>query len=126
MAGAELEYRPGLLAALAAVFYNFGQSPLPSIHEMLGSSSAESPTGRHQYPPTVPFPNSLLLSQQETEFKPMNLLGLGLSALDIQNHLYISFLEGSTADVALRVRGSWHAIYNLHRVVLIQSVCHVY
>jgi hypothetical protein len=53
----------------------------------------------------------------------MNPLGQGPSAFDIQNHLYSSFLEGSTADVALRVQGSWHAIYNLHRVVLIQSVC---
>lgn len=54
----------------------------------------------------------------------MNLKRLGPSAVDIQNHLYISFLEGSTADVALRVHGSWDAIYNLHRVVLIQSVCY--
>lgn len=69
----------------------------------------------------IPFPTF-----PSTQFKPMNLLGLGPSALDIQNHLYTSFLEGSTADVALRVRGSWHAIYNLHRVVLIQSVCDVY
>lgn len=53
----------------------------------------------------------------------MNLLRPSSSALDIQNHLYTSFLEGSTADVALRVHGSWHVIYNLHRVVLIQSVC---
>ncbi|KAG6869050.1 hypothetical protein C0993_004723 [Termitomyces sp. T159_Od127] len=46
---------------------------------------------------------------------------LGPSAVDIQNHLYTSFLEGSTADVALRVHGTWDAIYKLHRVVLIQS-----
>ncbi|KAG6887866.1 hypothetical protein C0992_010433 [Termitomyces sp. T32_za158] len=46
---------------------------------------------------------------------------LGPSAADIQNHLYTSFLEGSTADVALRVHGTWHAVYKLHRVVLIQS-----
>ncbi|KAG5642500.1 hypothetical protein DXG03_002697 [Asterophora parasitica] len=52
---------------------------------------------------------------------PMNSKKLGPSAVDIQNHLYNSFLEGSTADVALRVHGSWDAIYNLHRVVLIQS-----
>ncbi|KAG6918684.1 hypothetical protein DXG01_012502 [Tephrocybe rancida] len=46
---------------------------------------------------------------------------LGPSAVDIQSHLYTSFLEGSAADVALRVHGSWDAIYELHRVVLIQS-----
>ncbi|KAF5377221.1 hypothetical protein D9615_006395 [Tricholomella constricta] len=51
----------------------------------------------------------------------MNVHKLGPSAVDIQNHLYTSFLEGSTADVALRVHGSWDAIYKLHRVVLIQS-----
>lgn len=45
------------------------------------------------------------------------------SAVDIQSHLYAAFLEGSTADVAIRVSGSWSAIYRLHRVVLIQSVC---
>lgn len=44
------------------------------------------------------------------------------SALDIQHHLYLSFLESRTCDVALRIRGSWHAVYRLHRVVLIQSV----
>ncbi|KAG6857655.1 hypothetical protein H0H87_010224 [Tephrocybe sp. NHM501043] len=51
----------------------------------------------------------------------MNSRKLGPSPADLQNHLYTSFLEGSTADVALRVHGSWDAIYKLHRVVLIQS-----
>ncbi|TFK57675.1 hypothetical protein OE88DRAFT_1804172 [Heliocybe sulcata] len=45
----------------------------------------------------------------------------GPSPSDIQNHLYHAFLEGRTADVVLRVRGSWQALYKLHRVVLIQS-----
>lgn len=40
----------------------------------------------------------------------------------LQNHIYSAFLERRTADVALHVRGSWHAIYKLHRVVLIQAV----
>ncbi|KAL0950479.1 hypothetical protein HGRIS_007291 [Hohenbuehelia grisea] len=44
-----------------------------------------------------------------------------LSPAAIQHHLYLSFLDGSTADVALHVRGSWNAVYRLHRVVLIQS-----
>ncbi|KZT22116.1 hypothetical protein NEOLEDRAFT_1138458 [Neolentinus lepideus HHB14362 ss-1] len=45
----------------------------------------------------------------------------GPSPTDIQNHLYSAFLEGRTPDVVLRVRGTWHALYSLHRVVLIQS-----
>jgi hypothetical protein len=47
-----------------------------------------------------------------------------LPGADIQQHLYMSFLEGKTADVALRVHGcgSWYAIYKLHKVVLIQAV----
>ncbi|KIY63072.1 hypothetical protein CYLTODRAFT_150310 [Cylindrobasidium torrendii FP15055 ss-10] len=40
---------------------------------------------------------------------------------DLQSHLYQSFLDGKTTDVALRVTGSWSATYHLHRVVLIQS-----
>lgn len=45
------------------------------------------------------------------------------SPRNIQNHLYQMFLEGQTADVAVVIRGSWEALYNLHRVILIQSVC---
>ena len=41
---------------------------------------------------------------------------------DLQTHLYASFLQRKTADVALRVRGSWTAVYRLHRVILIQAV----
>lgn len=48
------------------------------------------------------------------------------SANGLQSHLYLAFLQGRTADVALRIRGSWHAVYNLHRVVLIQSVSAVF
>ncbi|KAI0719102.1 hypothetical protein C8T65DRAFT_61104 [Cerioporus squamosus] len=40
---------------------------------------------------------------------------------DLQSHLYASFLQRKTADVALRVSGSWHAVYKLHRVILIQA-----
>ncbi|TFK40923.1 hypothetical protein BDQ12DRAFT_733284 [Crucibulum laeve] len=43
------------------------------------------------------------------------------SPFDIQSHLYAAFLEARTADVALRVRGTWNAVYKLHRVILIQS-----
>jgi hypothetical protein len=48
---------------------------------------------------------------------------LSPTAADIQSHLYSAFLEGKTSDIVLRVRGTWHAIYRLHRVVLIQAVC---
>ena len=41
---------------------------------------------------------------------------------DLQSHLYASFLQRKTADVALRISGSWHAVYKLHRVILIQAV----
>ncbi|KAI0367497.1 hypothetical protein BV20DRAFT_970461 [Pilatotrama ljubarskyi] len=40
---------------------------------------------------------------------------------DIQSHLYASFLQRKTADIALRISGSWHAVYRLHRVILIQA-----
>jgi hypothetical protein len=46
--------------------------------------------------------------------------------VDLQSHLYMSFLEAKTTDVALRIRGSWAAIYRLHRVVLIQAVSREY
>jgi hypothetical protein len=42
---------------------------------------------------------------------------------DLQAHLFASLLQGHTADVSLVVRGSWEAVYMLHRVVLIQAVC---
>lgn len=45
-----------------------------------------------------------------------------IRSVDIQAHLYASFLEGRTADVVLRISGRWKALYKLHRVVLIQAV----
>jgi hypothetical protein len=41
---------------------------------------------------------------------------------EFQAHIFNSFLQGKTSDVALRVRASWHAVYKFHRVVLIQAV----
>ncbi|KAF9015404.1 hypothetical protein BDQ17DRAFT_1386144 [Cyathus striatus] len=49
-------------------------------------------------------------------------LSIPPSHLDIQSHLYSSFLQGRTADVALRVLGSWTAVYNLHRVGFFRSL----
>ncbi|KAJ3576287.1 hypothetical protein NP233_g527 [Leucocoprinus birnbaumii] len=43
------------------------------------------------------------------------------SPVDIQSHIYTAFLQGDTPDVALRVRGTWSAVYKLHRIILIQS-----
>ncbi|EGN92679.1 hypothetical protein SERLA73DRAFT_127272 [Serpula lacrymans var. lacrymans S7.3] len=51
----------------------------------------------------------------------MNLSSPGLSPVDLQHHIYNSLLESKTADIALHVRGTWEAVYRLHRVVLIQS-----
>lgn len=42
----------------------------------------------------------------------------------LQTHLYSAFLTRSLPDIALNVQGrSWHAVYHLHKVVLIQAVC---
>jgi hypothetical protein len=60
--------------------------------------------------PSTPSPSKMLVSSPPH------------SPRHIQNHLYQMFLEGQTADVAVVVRGSWQALYNLHRVILIQSV----
>ena len=45
-----------------------------------------------------------------------------ISPIDIQSHLYTSLLEARTADVTLKVNGTWKAVYKLHRVVIIQAV----
>ena len=44
------------------------------------------------------------------------------SPADIQSHVFSALLQGTTPDVALRVRGSWSAVYKLHRLILTQSV----
>lgn len=42
---------------------------------------------------------------------------------EFQAHIYNSFLQGRTSDVAIRISGaSWDAIYNFHRIILIQAV----
>lgn len=46
----------------------------------------------------------------------------GLSPAEIQSHLYTSLLQASAYDVTIRIKGTWKAVYKLHRVVLIQSV----
>ena len=42
---------------------------------------------------------------------------------EIQNHLYQSFLQGTTTDVTVQIKAkNWSAAYDLHRVVIIQAV----
>lgn len=50
-----------------------------------------------------------------------SVLAIRPSAAELQQHLYTSLLHGHTADISLRVRGSWEAVYRLHRVVLTQA-----
>ncbi|KIK99945.1 hypothetical protein PAXRUDRAFT_822217 [Paxillus rubicundulus Ve08.2h10] len=66
-----------------------------------------------------PRPTRRLGSFSATRHPPMT--PTGLSSVDLQQHIYNSLLESRTADVALHVRGTWEAVYKLHRVVLIQS-----
>ncbi len=68
-------------------------------------------------PPPPPPPDA-----QSRRRRRRHMNSPGPSPHDLQSHLYQSFLDGKTTDVALRISGSWHAIYHLHRVVLIQSV----
>ncbi|KAG8684111.1 hypothetical protein FRC09_015617, partial [Ceratobasidium sp. 395] len=60
-------------------------------------------------PPSTPAPSRMLVSSPPH------------SPRHIQNHIYQMFLEGQTADVSVVIRGSWEALYRLHRVILIQS-----
>ncbi|KAI6159488.1 hypothetical protein EDD17DRAFT_1610737 [Pisolithus thermaeus] len=55
------------------------------------------------------------------EHQPLMNPGTSPPPVDLQQHIYNSLLESRTADVALHVRGTWQAIYKLHKVVLIQS-----
>ncbi|KAG9100471.1 hypothetical protein FS749_015227 [Ceratobasidium sp. UAMH 11750] len=71
------------------------------------STIAERPTVTN--PPSTPAPSKMLVSSPPH------------SPRHIQNHLYQMFLEGQTADVSVVIRGSWEALYRLHRVILIQS-----
>lgn len=104
-----------------------GHGPASSVHH--------SPTNTHLSRLAIPYSASLpslrkqalspgpgktdeLMTGSLTVASPTR----GASPADLQSHLYQSFLSGKTADVALRIRGSWHAIYRLHRVVLIQAV----
>ncbi|KAK0245397.1 hypothetical protein EDD85DRAFT_964383 [Armillaria nabsnona] len=77
-------------------------------NESLGLLSANVVLG------TLPFPSQVSRRRRRMNYPPP-------SPQDLQSHLYHAFLDGKTADVALRISGSWRAVYHLHRVVLIQS-----
>ena len=66
----------------------------------------EDITGKRSVSDLIPM-NSPVSSPRPSEF---------------QAHIYNSFLQGRTSDVAIRICASWNAIYNFHRVVLIQAV----
>ena len=74
-------------------------------------------------PYSHPLPQPSLLSFRSHVMTPPPTSPTRPSPNDLQSHLYASFLQRKTADVALRISGSWHAIYKLHRVILIQAVC---
>jgi hypothetical protein len=79
-------------------------------------------------PPGSPF--VLNITSQEVSQRPTHNLPQMSSPVvspvprpaEFQAHIYNSFLQGRTSDVALRIRGSWDATYKFHRVVLIQAV----
>ncbi|KAI0935786.1 hypothetical protein AcV5_004111 [Taiwanofungus camphoratus] len=80
-------------------------------------SSASSPCLRSQALARAQTPQSMAATTS-SPLSPTR----GPTPSELQMHLYESFLQRKTADVALRIRGSWRAIYKLHRVVLIQAV----
>ena len=77
----------------------------------------------HPHPSHHLLPQPSLLSLRSHVMTPPPTSPTRPSPNDLQSHLYASFLQRKTADVALRISGSWHAIYKLHRVILIQAVC---
>lgn len=121
--------------------------PSSSHHPQASTSRGHAPTSSAHHPPTnthlsrlaIPYSASLPSLRKQAlspgprkDDEPMTgslavaSPARGASPADLQNHLYQSFLSRKTADVALRIRGSWHAIYRLHRVVLIQAVRELY
>ncbi|KAI1786288.1 hypothetical protein LXA43DRAFT_72308 [Ganoderma leucocontextum] len=73
------------------------------------------------HPSHHPLPQASLLSLHSHVMTPAPTSPTRPSPNDLQSHLYASFLQRKTADVALRISGSWHAVYKLHRVILIQA-----
>lgn len=99
------------------------------IHSSRSMSSINAAQGRSATPLRRPHANTVTERPMVIPLSPtpspsrMLVSSPPHSPRNIQNHLYQMFLEGQTADVAVVIRGSWEALYNLHRVILIQSVC---
>lgn len=86
-------------------------------------------------PPTprirIPYPDSSIPTRrgairQFTSMEAALRTSSSISPINIQKHLYASLLDGRTADVSLRVGGTWEAVYRLHRVILTQAVSSIY
>ncbi|EKM60700.1 uncharacterized protein PHACADRAFT_246766 [Phanerochaete carnosa HHB-10118-sp] len=100
-----------------------------SPQAMSSYSTHQPPTipGRLRLPVTSSLPNLRREHKPDSDGRAMGSqpgspsLANAPSPASLQNHIYTAFLERRTADVALHIRGSWHAIYKLHRVVLIQA-----
>ena len=86
---------------------------LPSSADLAAAHALE---GQLREMDPFPFPFPIISSAYTPDAMAV------YSPRSLQDHLYASFLEGSTADVALHISGSWQAVYKLHRVVLIQAV----
>jgi len=89
-------------------------------HVLLSWLSLSSPHRSSGEMDSFPLPSSPTTSAYTSDAMVAH------SPRNLQDHLYASFLEGSTSDVALHISGSWHAVYRLHRVVLIQAVSFVH
>ena len=103
----------------------------PSSPQATSSYAVHRPSAIHnrlRIPATPSLPNLRRDLKPESDPRPMvsqpasPAIPNAHSPAALQSHIYTAFLERRTADVALHVRGSWHAIYKLHRVVLIQAV----
>lgn len=96
------------------------------IHSSRSMSAINAAHAAPATPPRRPHSNTVterpMSTAHPTTPSKMLISSPPHSPRQIQNHLYQMFLAGQTADVAVIVRGSWEALYNLHRVILIQSV----
>jgi len=97
------------------------RTPLPESDYRTNLSSAHV---LHASPSLPDLYSSSFYTPRLQRFRPSTppMNTATLSSVDLQQHIYNSLLESRTADVALHVRGTWEAVYRLHRVVLIQSV----
>lgn len=106
-------------------------APSASLPSTLSSDRHPTAASSHLARLSIPYSASLPSLRKQAHEHHMQTAGQaasptsstrGPTPADLQSHLYQSFLSRKTADVALRIRGSWHAVYKLHRVILIQAV----